>query len=157
MRRRRLELARKRRARELEGLDPGLIDVDALASALAERLAAVVPAQIDVTVDSGRVWVRNAQGSRVISDVAFLTSVDDESTDERIRRAAEHALDTAQEMIAEETTEPWPSKAGEVPGGFAFANADIVGEQVLLFYGNPGSPVLELAPIDLSDVRLLVE
>jgi uncharacterized protein YbjT (DUF2867 family) len=62
----RLELARKLRERELARLDPGLIDVDALASALAERLAHRAFSRAGHT---GHLGVPTAGGFRSASEV----------------------------------------------------------------------------------------
>jgi excisionase family DNA binding protein len=149
----RLELAHRRREKQLIGLDGGGIDVDALAAALAERLAAVIPSQFEVTTESGMIRVLNDEGHSVGIDVAAMADDDGESLEERVCRAARHALDAPQDWIADETTEPWPARAGVLPGGFPAPNAEIVDEQVRLYYGDSGAPILELAPIRLRDVR----
>ena len=44
-------------------------------------------------------------------EYALLVSGDSVDLEERICHAAEDLLESAQDMIAEETTEPWPAKA----------------------------------------------
>jgi hypothetical protein len=153
----RLELARRRREKQLIGLDGGEIDVDALAAALAERLAAVVPSPLHVSAESGMIWIRNDEGHGVGIDVAAMANDDGESLEERVCQTARHALDALQDRIADETTEPWPARAGVVPGGFPAANAEIADEQVRLYYGDSRAPILELTPISLRDVRSTAE
>jgi hypothetical protein len=147
-----LELSRRRREKRLIGLDAGEINVDALAAALAQRLGAVVPSQIHVTTESGMVWIGNDENHGAGSDIAAMANDDGESLEERVCCAARHALEVAQDRIAEETTDPWPARAGVVPGGFPVPRAEIADEQIRLYYGESGTPILELAPVHLCDV-----
>jgi hypothetical protein len=149
----RVELARRQREKQLIGLDGGEIDVDALTAALAERLAAVVPSQLHVTAESGMIGIHNDEGHGVRIDVAAIANDDGTSLQERVCRAARHALGAPQDWIADETSEPWPARAGVVPGGFPAANAEIADEHIRLYYGDSDAPILELAPIRLRDVR----
>jgi hypothetical protein len=153
----RLELARRRREKQLIGVDAGEIDVDALAAALAERLATVVPSQLHVSAESGMIHILNDEGHGVGIDVAAMANDDGKSLEERVCRVARHALEAPQDWIADETTEPWPARAGDLPGGFPAPNAEIAGEQVRLYYGDSRAPILELAPIRLRDVRSIAE
>jgi excisionase family DNA binding protein len=146
------ELQTARRARQLAGLEPGDVDVEALASALAQRLAAVVPAQISVTVQAGMVWFTNEHGHGSGSDIASSASIDGSLVD-RVCAAAERTLDCASDMIAEETTEPWPACAGEIRGGLPGAGAEPMGDAIRLWFGDPDAPVLELPRIRLDEVR----
>jgi hypothetical protein len=56
-------------------------------------------------------------------------------------------------MIAEHTGDPWPARAGQRPGWFPQAHAEIVGQSIRLYYGSPGSPILALPAISLDEVR----
>jgi len=103
------------------------------------------------------IWIRNDEGHGVGIDVAAMANDDGESLEERVCRAARQALEAPQDWIADETTEPWPARAGDLPGGFPAPNAEIADEQVRLYYGDSGAQILELAPISLRDVRTVAE
>ena len=146
------EIARRRRARELSGLDAGDVDVDALAAALAERLRAAVFRDARVTVEDQRIVFHDPRGGGGASDVAFSAGVgEDRSAAERVLGAARHALETAQNELSEITSDPWPRRG---PGALPDPHVELDGDRVRLFYGNPRDPVLELEPLRIADVLL---
>lgn len=147
------EPAGARRAAHLARLPETEIDADPLATALARSLAGVAPARLSVVAEGGIVWIRNEEGHGAGSDIALLVSDDGLSPHEQARRAAERTLGVAQEIIAEETTDPWPARAGQLPGGFPCPHAEIVGESIRLYYGDPSTPILALPAIPLNAVR----
>jgi hypothetical protein len=57
------------------------------------------------------------------------------------------------EMIAEQTTDPWPARAGHLPGGFPCPQAEIIGRLIRLYYGEASTPILALTAISLDEVR----
>lgn len=145
------ELLRKQRERSLPGLSPGPLRVDVFVRAVAERFAAVVPESMHVLVEDGMVWLVSGYGGRVlIFGLAGMRDGDDPM--EVVRSAAEDALATAQEYVSEDTTEPWPARSGQPPGGSPAALAQIADGQLRMLYGEPEAPVLELAPIRLADI-----
>lgn len=147
----RRELLHKQRERGSAGLSPGPINVQAFARALGERFQAVVPPSMHVSVQDGMVWLISAGGGRAgLAGLAGSRNGDDPF--EVMRRAAEDALTTAQDCVSEDTTEPWPAVAGQLPGGFPSPHAQIADGQLRMFYGDPEAPVLELTAIRLSDV-----
>lgn len=147
------ELARRRQESTLLGLDFGEVDVEALVIVLAEHLQRAVLDGIYLTAEHGTVWTKNASGFGSGSNTALSVSGEDVALEERIRRAAEDLLEKAQDMIAEETTEPWPAASGQLPDGVPTPCAEITGQQIRWFYGDPDAPILELAPIPVADVR----
>ena len=146
------ELARARRTAQLARLPETDIDPDALATALARLLVGVAPARLSIVAERGMVWIRDEDGHGAGSDIALMVSDRGVSPDEQARRGAERTLEVAQEMIAEEIGDPWPAKAGELPGGFPCPHAEIVGQSIRLYYGAPSAPILALGTISLEEV-----
>jgi hypothetical protein len=146
------EVARRQRELELETLDWGEVDLEGLAHALAARLQAVVPSACHVVVEGAMIWLRDADGHGAGIDVAFAASFPESGPGaERIRHAAETALQQAQDELAEITTDPWPRKgAGQLPAPRTEFALD--GKAVRLLYGDLADPVLELEPIQVSEV-----
>jgi excisionase family DNA binding protein len=147
------ELAGARRAAQLARLPETQIDADALATALARSLAGVAPAQLSILAEGGIVWIKDVEGHGAGSDIALLVSDDGVAPREQARRAAERTLEVAQEMIAEETADPWPARAGQLPGGFPCPHAEIVDGSIRLYYGDPRTPILALPAISLDAMR----
>jgi hypothetical protein len=146
------EVARRRRELELQRMDWGEVDLEALAHALASRLQAVVPLACHVAVEEAMIWLRDAEGHGAGIDVAFAASFPESGSGaERVRHAAATALQQAQDELAEITTDPWPHKgAGQLPA----PRADLIldGAAVRLLYGDLADPVLELEPLQVSEV-----
>jgi hypothetical protein len=136
---------RRRRELQLEGLDYGPVDVDALTSVIADRLAAVVPDPSKVSAADGIVWVAGAG-----IDVAGIIGHGEGTAQERVRATGERALEITSESLSEITVEPWPAKARQFPGGFPPCNATIANGELSLSYGDPGNPILALQPITLT-------
>ena len=141
------ELQSRRRDYELEGLEYGGVDVEALTRVIAARLAAVVPPGTEVSVSKGMVVVG---GSGI--DVAMAMSDCERPAEALICELAGRALDIASESISESTAEPWPARAGQFRGAFPQINVHIVGGYVHWSYGDPDRPVLTLEPIELAAV-----
>jgi hypothetical protein len=146
------ELARRRREHELETLDWGDVDVEALADALASRLRAVVPSSVRVIAEGAAVVLRDADGHGVGIDIAFHASFPEGGSGaDRVRAAAASTLEAAQDELTMVTTEPWPLRGGgELPTPHADLTA--AGDTVRLFYGEPAASVLELEPLRVVDV-----
>ncbi len=148
----RAEVARRRRELELEAMDWGEVDVEALARALAARLEAAVSSACHVTVERAMIFVRDADGHGAGIDVAFHASFPEAGPGgERVRGAAVSALAGAQDELTMITTDPWPGRgSSELPAPHAEFMSD--GARVRLFYGSPADPVLELEPLRVSEV-----
>jgi hypothetical protein len=146
------EVARRRRELELETLDWGDVDLQALAHALASRLQTAVPAACLITVEGAMIWLRAADGTGAGIDVASAASFPESGSGaERVRRAAATTLEQAQDELAEITTDPWPRKgAGQLPAPRTELVLD--GAAVRLLYGDLADPVLEFEPMQVSEV-----
>ncbi len=146
------EVARRRRELELETMDWGEVDLDALAHAFAVRLEAVVPSVCHVAVEGAMIWLRDADGCGAGIDVAFAASFPDfGSGADRVRSAAVTALAQAQDELTMITTDPWPRKgSAELPTPRAELTSD--GAVVRLLYGDLADPALELEPLQVSEV-----
>ena len=146
------EVARRRRELEMETMDWGEVELESLARVLAVRLQAVVPSVCSVVVEGATIWLRDAEGHGAGIDIAFAASFPDSGSGaERVRSAAGTALQQAQDELARTTTDPWPRHgSGELPAPTAELTSD--GAAVRLLYGDPMDPVLELEPIQVSEV-----
>jgi hypothetical protein len=146
------EVALRRRELELETMDSGVVDLEALSHALGSRFQAVAPSACRLTVDGARIWLRDARGAGGGIDVAFAASLPESGSGaERVRHAAAIALQQAQDQLAELTTDPWPCKG---PGHLPVPRAELIleGTAVRLLYGDLADPVLELEPLQVSEV-----
>lgn len=134
-----------------------------LAAALAERLAAVIPAPFRVQAEGG--WVSGYEDDRwdCSSDVAGVLDQDLSATREdgwepeewpfvdRVVSISYNVLSSVQDMIAETTTEPWPRLPG---GGMANPGSRADATRLYLWYGpdekSEEGAVLLLTPVDLA-------
>jgi len=133
-----------------------------LATALAERLDAVVPRPFRVRAEGAWVAFYHGEAWDGSSDVAGVLDqpIDPDETDERwtfpglAAGVAWNALSGAQDGVAETTTEPWPRLPG---GGMAMPGTRTDGERVFLWYGpsheREDGAVLSLRPIVLAELR----
>ena len=134
-----------------------------LAAVLAERLDAIVPAPFRVRAEGG--WVSGSIGDRLdfVADVAFFLDRDpsaardagseseESSFVDRVLSITDHVLGSVQDMIAEDTTEPWPLLR---QGGMAIPGTRADAERVYLWFGpdsqHEDAAVLSLPPIELA-------
>ena len=133
---------------------PGVIDFDVLARDLAARLAEVLPPGWIITVEAN-VLVITSRGSRgaPISRIDFSWMVGaDEPASQRVRQAARWALQTVQAGVVDEMTEVWLANSGSEDAGLPEAHAEVVGDQLRMWYGKRGKPLLELGPIHLTRI-----
>jgi hypothetical protein len=131
------------------------VDIDALTAALAHRLAAVAPPEVRIAVtERGMVDVLDVRGGGAGVDVALTVAPGESDTcspAERVVRAGWWLLETAQDNIAEVTTDPWPRHgSGTLPEPRAQLSKD--GATVGLFYGTAADPVLELAAVSIAEL-----
>jgi hypothetical protein len=118
----------------------------ALAWALAERLAAVLPPGFSVRSDGADVYVDAPDGTGAATSLAHLDAEDVEPQD--YADAAWNVLSMAQDVVSETTTDPWPAAAGS-GSDLAEPSTSVDGSQILLSFGAEDSPVLTLPPIAL--------
>lgn len=128
------------------------------AAALAQRLDAVVPAGVTVSVNSsGDVNVTDDAGSSDGTGVVWI--VDQPGPlDRNVSAAASATLNTVQDFVIKCLRASWPAlPSGEVPPGRALPRTEVEVADAALrwrFVGASGEPVLELPPI-LLDSSLL--
>jgi hypothetical protein len=132
-----------------------------LAAALAERLAAVVPAPFRVGAEGGWVVLHRGDVWDGSSDVAggLDQEVDpthpyheprdeDWSLADRAAMVAEGVLSSVQDAVSEATAEPWPALPGR---RMAMPGTRTDGASVYLWYGpDEDAAVLAFAPIRLA-------
>jgi hypothetical protein len=66
-----------------------------------------------------------------------------------VRHAAEQLMSNVQDDIAERTTQPWPMTYEGARKDMALPEAEIVGDELRLWYGRGASPVLKLPVVSL--------
>lgn len=131
------------------------VDIDALTAAFALRLAAVAPPEVRIaTTERGMVDVLDVRGGGAGVDVLLAVAryeSDSRSPADRVVDAGWRLLETAQDEIAEVTTDPWPQQgSGTLPEPRAQLSKDSA--TVRLFYGAEDNPTLELAALPIIDV-----
>ena len=110
--------------------------------ALVERLGPALPAGFSLAFGRGSLLLfRDLEQL----DEIDLTWVAEEG--DTLAWTVEHALDRLQDTIAEETADPWPGWRS-LPG----AAAEVRGDALHLWYGDPAEPVLAFEPIPLADL-----
>lgn len=122
------------------------MDADALALALAERLATVVPPGVTVVAQGPSVWTSDPSGLGQSEDVGALLDQAGDRGD-LVAIASRAVLDAVQDQVCEWTTEPWPY------WGMALPYAQVRNEQLILGFGDPDCPSPGLDPIDLRALR----
>jgi hypothetical protein len=126
-------------------LSPSDVNYEALAAALAERLRAVVPPEVEVTAVGSVVRILFAgTPSGMYAD---LPEWPDEYS---LCEGLQGFLDQFQDIAAEATTEPWPATA---PDPMPEAFAEIRGDALIIGFGHPSEPVLALPPIGLREIE----
>lgn len=121
-----------------------------VASALAERLAEVVPRGFSVTAEGAAVLVHRS-GVLVGSSHAagILDEVGEDDPPNRVGGIAAAVLGGIQDEISEALTEPWPACEGKMVN----ADARQTGNTVAMWFGDEEAPVLRLRPLILSRVE----
>jgi hypothetical protein len=139
------EIGGRRRERHAESYaHDGPIDADALVAALARRMAAVVPDPAREAPHWGVVY-----GVDVPS---CLEGSEDQAPEELVAGMAARMMENASERVADETTEPWPARAGDFEGGFPPVGVEVVDGVVRMWWGAFDAPVLELEPLVVEEV-----
>jgi hypothetical protein len=80
---------------------------------------------------------------------AILEDEDGRDLIERIETAGRAVLNGLQDGVIEELGEGWPAQGGA--GGLALPGVRVVGDEVLLWYGEERSHAVRLQPILLDD------
>jgi hypothetical protein len=114
----------------------------ALLRALVERLSPALPEGFSLTFSSDSLLLHRELER--LDEVGLDWAVEGPDL---LAPAVRSALDQLQDTLAEETTDPWPGR-GSLPG----AAAEVRGDALHLWYGDPDEPVLALEPIPLADL-----
>jgi hypothetical protein len=120
--------------------------------AFLKQLAEVMPDGYRVTIDDEILWLIGPDGGRSGSSARWLTTVA-LLQEEAVAESAQ-SLSQIQQEIAEGTTEPWPAAPGENYKCFPEPRAELVGNELHLWFGEKGAQVLALKPIDLGEMIL---
>jgi hypothetical protein len=116
------------------------------AADLAVRLNDVVPAGFTVTSD-GQTVVMHHNGQRLGStNMAEIIAASENPDDVpgNMEAGSRAILNTVQDWIADESTEPWPG-ISDMPS----PEAQVVGGRLVMWFGAQDRPVLELRPLKL--------
>lgn len=111
----------------------------------------VLPPGWGLEIDGDMLWITGAHWGAG-SGSAWLTS--DVLLEEEVVAGAVQSLHQIQQEIAEATTEPWPAMSGPAYRAFPEPDGALVGDELLLWFGDRSDPALALDPIDLADVIL---
>ncbi len=122
------------------------------ARAFLSELARVMPAGYRTVIDGEILWLISPDGGMAGSSSYWLTS--DVLTEEEALIGAVQSLHQIQQEIAEETTEPWPARAGADYPGFPEPHGELIGDDLLLWFGNRDAPVLALHLMSLGGVLI---
>jgi hypothetical protein len=122
-----------------------------LAGALVERLAPLMPPQIELSAVRSTIRLREVDTSTppgMYADLSHYMKLTDQS-DVELGSMLENILDQLQDEVAETLTEPWPATAPDpMPAVFV----RVAGEGLVIGFGEPDEPVLALRPIPLNDM-----
>ena len=130
-----------------------------VASALAERLARVVPPAVSVTVeDDGSLYVKAiGRPWGAMSAVRDLIDQEAGELNSNIEATVRNALYVVQDYVTEVLSAPWPSSKEAVPYApnrlpMPRQNAVLREGRIDLWYGEQNTPVLVLPSISLSQI-----
>jgi hypothetical protein len=135
------------------------MDLDQLATILADRLSMIVPAGFHVAAADGMLWYSAEQGRfpaqsgdyRVGQAGTYVRTnfgVYGPAKDENIIGVAVQALSELQDYVSEATHTPWPGTTRQ-PN----SHGRIRDSHLELWYGDPDNVVLSCDPIPLADVE----
>src|SRR5712672_2832544 len=127
---------------------PERLSPDRFAAALAARLQHVVPDGFSVRAQGHAVGLYDPSwwGDSLIADI--VAEEDGRPIVERVQTAAWAIISFAQDVVMESTREPWPGG----PAGGVMPETQVIGEQLHMWFGDEGAPVLRLRPVDLTEL-----
>jgi len=123
-----------------------------LASALAKRLNALMPAGFVLTAEDE--WLELFIEGRFDGTLSAPQRVDDEAADlgAELEIAVYEVLDGLQDAVAEHLRAPWPSLDGH---NMALPQVRRTGESIQLWYGDAESdPVLAIPEIPFAEIEV---
>jgi hypothetical protein len=118
-----------------------------LASALAARLAVVLPPGFRARSDGSDFYLDAPDGLGSATSLAHLDG--DDVAPQDYADAAWNVLSMAQDVVSETIVAPWPAAAGS-GSDLAEPSATVDGSQIHLFFGPEDNPVLTLPPIAID-------
>jgi hypothetical protein len=136
------------------------LDPDKLTAALADRLAAIVPAGFHVRAGDGLLWytadsgrfpgqLGDYQAGEAGTYVRASFDARGPADEDRVAGAAAQALDELQDYVDEASHEPWPGHRTPPQ-----AQALVRDQTLHLWYSDPdGQVVLACVPIPLASLR----
>jgi hypothetical protein len=115
------------------------MDFDRLGKAIAERLNAVAPLGFHILyqADGKLCYTCDFEGAYGLRP--------GEPIEAWAREVCEFTLGNFQDFVDQMTATPWPGERS-VPS----AHAELIGAEIVLFYGDPESPTLRCGVVDLS-------
>jgi len=116
-----------------------------LAGALIERLGPTLPPGFRLAADHGRILVLRGHDVLHSLDLAWALDGDDDT----LEGCMFGLLDGVQDVIAEETAEPWPNTRPKLP----WPSVHVRDGVLLLRFVDDEGLVVELDPIDLEEIR----
>jgi hypothetical protein len=123
------------------------MNLDYLATLLADRLSAIVPAGFHVAAQDGMLQYSAESVGRSGTYIRDNFGVYGESDRENIVGVAVQALDELQDYISEATHMPWPGE-GSQPS----PHGRILDSHLDLWYGDNERAILVCEPIPLPDI-----
>jgi hypothetical protein len=125
------------------------MDGTQLASALAERLAQVLPEGFSISSAGHELWLDTPDG---FGNSAWAGAVDENPTDLSLYSgAAEVVLSSIQDGVSLTLREPWPLELVGRQHQMAMPGAKVVDGALELWYGNEDAPAIRFQPINLRD------
>lgn len=122
-----------------------MISPEQFASALVERLAAILPAGFTARAGDDGIWIDAPDGLGAATNVESLLDLDEPELED-YASAAWTVLSLAQDVVSETTADPWPAAFG--PGtDLAEPGTRVEGGTIVLWFGAEDQPVLTLPPI----------
>jgi hypothetical protein len=128
------------------------MDFDRLGKAIAERLNAVAPLGFHIlyqadgklcyTCDFEGAYGSTSVGEHFRDNLGLRPG---EPIEAWAREVCEFTLGNFQDFVDQMTATPWPGERS-VPS----AHAELIGAEIVLFYGDPESPTLRCGVVDLS-------
>jgi hypothetical protein len=125
------------------------MDGTQLASALAERLAQVLPEGFSISSDGHELWLDTPDG---YGNSAWAGGVDQDPTDlSSYAGAACVVLSSIQDGVSMTLRAPWPLMTVGSQHLMAMPGAKVVDGALELWYGDEDAPAIRFQPIKLRD------
>ena len=121
-----------------------------LATALAARIAEVVPDTVHVSAAKSTVTIAKEESADT-TDIETIVSQNGEFK-ENIEAAALLILSDAQDFIAASSKSPWPFDGEGTRSYLPYPHAEWSDDNLRIFFGEASSPTLELRPITLGEL-----